>query len=87
MLAAPSGTALAHHAGIEYDRSMLHEGSIDMKIKLPHALQLLAVAGVSAALTSRFVDAQNREEPTLTLAHIGVAVQSPNCGGPIPTFT
>ena len=45
-----------------------------MKIKFSHALQLLAVAAVSAALTSRFVDAQDSVEPTLTLTHIGVNV-------------
>ena len=45
-----------------------------MKIKFPHALQLLAVVVVTAALTSRFVDAQVSEEPTLSLTHIGVNV-------------
>ena len=45
-----------------------------MKINTSHVFQLLAVAAVSAALTSQFVDAQDREEPTLTLTHIGVNV-------------
>lgn len=45
-----------------------------MKIKFPHALQLLAVAVVSASLTGRFVDAQVSEEPTLSLTHVGVNV-------------
>ena len=45
-----------------------------MKINVSHVFQLLAVAAVSTALTSRFVDAQDREEPTLTLTHIGVNV-------------
>ena len=49
-----------------------------MKIKFSHALQLLAAAVVSAALTSQFVDAQVSEEPMLTLTHIGVNVADVN---------
>ena len=45
-----------------------------MKIRTTQLLNLLIVAVVSVALTSRFVDAQDHEEPTLTLTHIGVNV-------------
>lgn len=45
-----------------------------MKINVSHVFQLLAVVAVSAALTSQFVNAQDREEPTLTLTHVGVNV-------------
>ena len=45
-----------------------------MKINISHVFQLLVVAVGSAALTSQFVEAQDREEPKLALTHIGVNV-------------